>query len=56
MSNDADKLPLFAWKQPECRLIPFPMVNRIDEIAKRLRCKRCSVKGDVKITIAKMPR
>lgn len=32
MSNDADNLPLFAWKQPECRLIPFPMVNRIGRI------------------------
>ncbi len=32
MSNDADKLPLFTWKQPECRLIPFPMVNRIGRI------------------------
>ncbi|NSZ73010.1 DUF6074 family protein [Agrobacterium tumefaciens] len=32
MSNDADKLTLFTWKQPECRLIPFPMVNRIGRI------------------------
>lgn len=32
MSNDADKLPLFTWKQAECRLIPFPMVNRIGRI------------------------
>lgn len=32
MSNDADKLPLFTWKHPECRLIPFPMVNRIGRI------------------------
>lgn len=32
MSNDGDNLPLFAWKQPECRLIPFPMVNRIGRI------------------------
>ena len=32
MSNDADNLPLFAWKQPECRLIPYPMVNRIGRI------------------------
>ncbi|UXS33968.1 hypothetical protein FY152_17545 [Agrobacterium tumefaciens] len=28
----------------------------VDDIAKRLKCKRCNVKGDVKITIAKMPR
>ncbi|MDH6294700.1 hypothetical protein SAMN03159422_00244 [Agrobacterium fabrum] len=28
----------------------------VDDIAKRLKCKRCSVKGDVKITVAKMPR
>lgn len=28
----------------------------VDDIAKRLRCKRCNAKGDVKITIAKMPR
>lgn len=32
MSNDADKLPLFEWRQPECRLIPFPMVNRVGRI------------------------
>ncbi|WP_425647921.1 DUF6074 family protein [Agrobacterium leguminum] len=32
ISNDADNLPLFAWKQPECRLIPFPMVKRIGRI------------------------
>lgn len=32
MSIDLDKLPLFAWKPPECRLIPFPMVNRIGRI------------------------
>lgn len=32
MSNEADNLPLFIWKQPECRLIPFPMVNRIGRI------------------------
>ncbi|UXS31349.1 hypothetical protein FY152_04270 [Agrobacterium tumefaciens] len=32
MSNDADELLLFAWKQPECRLIPFPMVNRVGRI------------------------
>lgn len=43
--------------------IPHWQLNRsaktdttVDEIAKRLKCKRCSVKGDVKITIAKMPR
>jgi hypothetical protein len=28
----------------------------VDDIAKRLKCKRCNAKGDVKITIAKMPR
>jgi hypothetical protein len=28
----------------------------VDDIAKRLKCKRCNTKGDVKITIAKMPR
>ncbi|MFK0385011.1 hypothetical protein [Agrobacterium sp. NPDC090273] len=28
----------------------------IDDLAKRLKCRRCNVKGDVKITIAKMPR
>ncbi len=32
MSNDVDTLPLFKWKQPDCRLIPFPMVNRIGRI------------------------
>lgn len=32
MSNDADTLPLFTWKQPDCTLIPFPMVNRIGRI------------------------
>lgn len=32
MSNDADKLPLFEWRQSECRLIPFPMANRIGRI------------------------
>jgi len=32
MSNGADNLPLLTWKQPECRLIPFPMVNRIGRI------------------------
>jgi hypothetical protein len=32
MSNDADTLPLFTWKQPDCRLIPFPMVKRIGRI------------------------
>ena len=43
--------------------IPHWQLNRaakadttVDDIAKRLKCKRCSVKGDVKITIAKMPR
>jgi hypothetical protein len=32
VSNDADNLPVFAWRQPECRLIPFPMVNRVGRI------------------------
>jgi vacuolar-type H+-ATPase subunit H len=32
MSNGADNLPLFTRKQPECRLIPFPMVNRMGRI------------------------
>ncbi|WP_236776035.1 hypothetical protein [Agrobacterium tumefaciens] len=43
--------------------IPHWQLNRVakvdttvDEIAKRLKCKRCNVKGVVKITIAKMPR
>lgn len=32
MSNGADNLPLFAWRPPECRLIPFPMVSRIGRV------------------------
>lgn len=32
MSNDVNKLPLFARKPLECRLIPFPMVNRVGRI------------------------
>lgn len=28
----------------------------VDEIAQRMRCKRCRVKGKVETTIAKMPR
>lgn len=31
MSKETNKLPLFSW-QPECTLIPFPMVNRIGRI------------------------
>lgn len=31
MTDHLAELPLFAWK-PECKLIPFPMINRIGRI------------------------